>query len=203
MPQPEIKLQNLAAQTDEIFTDSRAAIKVANRTLREIIAAAAVVLADALAAGGKILICGNGGSAADSIHFSAELLNKFAKVRLPLAAISLTTDMATLTSISNDESYDMVFAKQITALAGREDVLVAITTSGNSPNIMRAVQAAQAKNIKCIVMNGKDGGELNSIIKSQDINIIVPSNSTARIQEIHGIIIHIFCQLIDYQLFGE
>ena len=209
MPTPT-KL-SASARVDALWSDSIASIEAARRELTERVAEAATVLADALGNNdgnnsennGKILICGNGGSASDSLHFSSELVNKFHRVRRPLAAISLAADVATLTSIANDESYDAVFAKQVEALGRRDDILVAITSSGNSPNILQAVRAAHAQDIRCIALNGKDGGALSPLLNADDIDIVVPGHSTARVQEIHGIIIHAFCELIDHQLFGD
>ncbi len=192
-----------AVRVDELFADGIRTLEAARRELTEAVAAAATVLAEALENHGKILICGNGGSASDSLHFSSELLNKFARARRPLAAISLAADIATLTSVANDESYDAVFAKQVEALARRGDVLVVITSSGNSPSILRAVRAAQAADIRCIALNGKGGGALSPLLGERDLDLIAPGQSTARIQEIHGIIIHAFCELIDHHLFGE
>ncbi len=196
---------NPAARVDALFADSIRSIETARRELGEVVAEAALALADTLENGGKILICGNGGSASDSLHFSSELVNKFHRVRRPLAAISLATDVSTLTSIANDESYDAVFAKQVEALGRRGDVLVVITSSGNSPNLIQAVRAAQANDIRCIALNGQGGGALSPLLsgRGRDIDIVVAARSTARVQEIHAIIIHAFCELIDHQLFGE
>ena len=203
MPAPTPTKLSASARVDALWSDSIASIEAARRELTERVAEAATVLADALANNGKILICGNGGSASDSLHFSSELVNKFHRVRRPLAAISLAADVATLTSIANDESYDAVFAKQVEALGRHDDILVAITSSGNSPNILQAVRAAHARGIRCIALNGKDGGALSPLLNARDIDIVVPGHSTARVQEIHGIIIHAFCELIDHQLFGD
>jgi len=213
----------LAGRVDAMWDDAARALESA-RALSEQVAAAAQAMARTLDRGGKILVCGNGGSAADGLHFSGELLNKFRRVRRPLAAVCLAADVSTITSIANDESYDMVFAKQVEALGRRGDVLVVITTSGNSPNIMRAAAAARTAGLTCIALNGKDGGALSKMLRDggdgdgddgdgdhgdgdgnrgRDIDIIAPGDSTARIQEIHAIIIHAFCELIDLQLFGE
>jgi len=213
----------LTGRVDAMWDDAARALESA-RALSEQVAAAAQAMARALDGGGKILVCGNGGSAADGLHFSGELLNKFRRVRRPLAAVCLAADVSTITSIANDESYDMVFAKQVEALGRRGDVLVVITTSGNSPNIMRAAAAARTAGLTCIALNGKDGGALSKMLRDggdgdgddgdgdrgdgdgnrgRDIDIIAPGDSTARIQEIHAIIIHAFCELIDLQLFGE
>ena len=193
----------LSERVDALVSDSIRSLEAARRELPEVVAAAATVLAEALENNGKILICGNGGSASDSQHFSAELLNKFHRIRRPLAAISLAADVSTLTSIANDDSYDAVFAKQVEALGQPGDVLVVITSSGNSPNILEAVRAARGKNIRCIALNGQGGGALSPALSGRDIDIVAPADSTARVQEIHAIIIHAFCELIDYQLFGE
>ena len=193
----------LSARVDALFTESIQSIEAARSNLTHIVADAASRIAAALQGNAKILICGNGGSASDSLHFSSELLNKFERVRRPLAAISLVADVSTLTSISNDECYDEVFSKQLAALANPGDILVVITTSGNSPSILRAVETAQRIGVCCIALNGKGGGKLSPMMSGQDIDIVVPGNSTARVQEVHGIIIHAFCELIDHQLFGE
>lgn len=191
-----------SARVDALWSDSIASIEAARRELTDSVAAAATVLAEALANNGKILICGNGGSASDSLHFSSELVNKFHRVRRPLAAISLAADVSTMTSIANDEGYDAVFARQVEALGRPDDILVVITSSGNSPSILQAVRAAQARDLRCIALNGKGGGALSPILNAHDIDIVAPGHSTARVQEIHGIIIHAFCELIDHQLFG-
>jgi D-sedoheptulose 7-phosphate isomerase len=167
------------------------------------IVAAAQLMTDALYQDHKILSCGNGGSAADSQHFSAEMLNRFEAERPGLATLTLTTDSSTLTSIANDYSYDDVFAKQVMALGQPRDVLFVITTSGNSVNILRAVEAAHERDMPCVALNGKDGGELANLLENDDVNILVPGPSTARIQEVHGIVIHCICDLIDRQLLGQ
>ena len=191
-----------SSQVDALFTDSINAIQTAQQQLCTQVSEASILMAEAIKAGNKIMVCGNGGSACDSQHFSGELLNKFERIRRPLAAISLAADISTITSIANDESYDQVFSKQVEALAMSGDVLVVITTSGNSPSIVKAVKAAQQLDVKSIALNGKSGGKLTTLISDNDINIVVDSNSTARVQEVHGIIIHAFCELIDHQLFG-
>ncbi len=173
------------------------------RHLAPKVVAAAQMMSECMDQGGKILTCGNGGSAADSLHFSGELLNKFYIERRPLAAISLAADTSTLTSIGNDESFDMIFSKQVQALGKSEDILVPITTSGNSPSILRAAEAAIDLGMRVVSLNGRDGGRLSGLLGDHDIDIVIRHEKTARIQELHGIIIHAFCQLIDQQLFGE
>ncbi|MBF0265734.1 MAG: phosphoheptose isomerase [Gammaproteobacteria bacterium] len=150
----------------------------------------------------KILICGNGGSASDSQHFASELTNRFETERPALPAIALTTDASALTSIANDYDFVEVFSRQIQAIGQKEDVLVGITTSGNSKNIIQAVKTAHQKQISCIILTGNGGGEIESLLSGEDHCIIVPSDITARIQETHILIIHCLCSLIDHQLFG-
>ena len=163
----------------------------------------AVVMINALLSDRKILACGNGGSAADAQHFSSELLNRFETERPGLPAIALTTDSSTLTSIANDHHFGDIFSRQILALGQTGDVLLAISTSGNSANIIRAVEAAHERGMICVAMNGREGGDLATVLHEQDVNICVPGHSTARIQEIHLMIIHNLCDLIDYQLLGQ
>ncbi|MFT5843901.1 MAG: D-sedoheptulose 7-phosphate isomerase, partial [Pseudohongiellaceae bacterium] len=151
---------------------------------------------------GKILSCGNGGSAGDAQHFSAELLNRFEKERPGLPAMALTTDSSTLTAIANDYSYEEIFSKQVSALGQAGDVLLAISTSGNSANVAAAMKAAQEREMLTVVLSGNDGGTMAGLLGEQDIEIRVPSNRTARIQEVHLVVIHCLCDFIDTQLFG-
>ncbi len=167
------------------------------------IAAAAQAITRCLLDEGKILACGNGGSAADSQHFSSEMLNRFEMERPGLPAIALTTDSSTLTSVSNDYEFTEVFAKQIRALGRPGDVLMAISTSGRSPNLRRAVDAAHDRSMRVIALTGRDGGDVASSLAEEDIEIRVPANSTARIQEVHILIIHCLCDLVDHQLLKQ
>lgn len=177
--------------------------KVAASTmLPGIIAEAANYLVTCLINNNKILTCGNGGSACDATHFSSELLNRYQKERPSLPAIALTTDVPTITAISNDYDYSEIFAKQIRALGQDDDVLIVISTSGNSANILKAVTTAHDRHMKIIALTGKDGGQLAEILHTDDLEIRVPSDVTAHIQETHLVIIHILCDLIDQQLFG-
>jgi phosphoheptose isomerase len=153
--------------------------------------------------GNKILSCGNGGSACDALHFSGEMLNRFKHERPSLPAIALTADISTITSIANDSSYNEIFAKQIRALGQPGDILLAISTSGNSANILNAIKAAHDRGVNVIAMTGYDGGKIPSILQENDIEIRVPAYETARIQETHLLVIHCMCDVVDYQLFGH
>lgn len=166
------------------------------------IAQAGEQMVQCLLAGHKILACGNGGSAADSQHFAAEMLNRFEIERPSLPAIALTTDTSTLTSIANDYSYTEIFAKQIRALGQAGDVLLAISTSGNSANVQQAILAAHDRGMSVVALTGREGGAIATLLQTDDVEIRVPVHSTARIQETHLLIIHCLCDLIDQQLFG-
>jgi D-sedoheptulose 7-phosphate isomerase len=193
----------LVARVRNHFQQSIATARDAMETLSPRIAAAAQRMGQALLADRKILACGNGGSAADAQHFSAELLNRFERERPGLPGIALTTDTSTITSIANDYHFDEIFAKQVRALGQAGDVLLGITTSGNSPNVLRAFDAAHERNMICIALTGRDGGKVPSLLNDEDIHICVAATSTARIQEVHGLVIHCLCDLIDYQLLGQ
>ena len=185
------------------FAESVEAKQVAAEQTAESIAAAGQLMSDALLDDGKILSCGNGGSAADSQHFSAELLNRFEMERPGLPAMALTTDSSTLTSISNDYAYEEIFSKQVRALGKTEDVLLGISTSGNSENVNRAIVAAHERGMKVVALTGRDGGRTAGILQPDDIEIRVPATRTARIQEVHLVVIHCLCDLIDTTLLGE
>lgn len=200
---PAADAATLAARVTQNFRDSIKTTEAAIEPLTPQITAAGAVMLKALLSDRKILVCGNGGSAADAQHFSAELLNRFERERPGLPAIALTTDASTLTSIANDYNFDDVFAKQVRALGQAGDVLLGITTSGNSPNVIRAVHAAHEREMICVALNGRSGGELTTLLLDADVNICVAGPTTARIQEVHGIVIHCLCDLIDYQLLGE
>ena len=165
------------------------------------IESAALMMVEALIRGNKILCCGNGGSAGDSQHFSSELLNRYERDRPSLPAIALTTDTSTITSIANDYSYDEVFSKQIRALGQAGDVLLAISTSGNSRNVINAMEAALSRDMTIVALTGTDGGEMAGFLSENDVEIRVPSNRTARIQEVHLLVIHNLCESIDDSLF--
>jgi len=185
------------------FADHQQASQEALANLGELIELAARRIAQCLLSDGKILCCGNGGSAAQAQHFSSEMLNRYERERPCLPAIALTTDSSALTSIANDYHFDEVFAKPIRALGHGQDMLLVYSTSGNSPNILSAVVAAHDRDMTVIALTGRDGGALASLLRDSDVEIRVPSQTTARVQEIHLIITHCLCDLVDHQLFGE
>jgi len=194
---------DLISRINHNFQESINTKQMAAETLAEPIARAAQSMTQCLLNGGKILSCGNGGSAGDAQHFSSEMLNRFEMERPGLPAMALTTDSSTLTSIANDYSYDQIFSKQITALGQSGDILLAISTSGNSGNVNRAAQAAHERGMLVIALTGKQGGELTDLLALEDVEIRVPADSTARIQEVHLLVIHCLCDLIDHQLLGQ
>lgn len=184
------------------FDDSVRVKQQSREALAAPIAGAIDTMTQALLANGKILACGNGGSAADSQHFAAELVNRFEMERPPLAAIALTTDSSTLTSIANDYDYVQVFSKQVQALGQPGDVLLAISTSGNSPNVIEAIHAAHERDMRVVALTGKGGGKMTETLAPDDIHICVPSDRTARIQEVHLVVLHCLCDGIDCLLLG-
>jgi len=192
----------LADRIGQHFQDSIAVKQQSLEVLIEPIHRAGEAMVNSLLNNGKILSCGNGGSAGDAQHFSAELLNRFEKERPGLPAMALTTDSSTLTAIANDYSYEEIFSKQVSALGQAGDVLLAISTSGNSANVAAAMKAAQERKMLTVVLSGNDGGLMTGLLGDQDIEIRVPSNRTARIQEVHLVVIHCLCDFIDTQLFG-
>ena len=188
---------------NEHFAESVATKQAAAKVLAPAIARAGQLMAQSLLDDGKILSCGNGGSAADAQHFSAEMLNRFEMERPGLPAIALTTDSSTLTSISNDYAYEEIFAKQISALGRGSDVLLAISTSGNSENVNRAIAAAHERALKVVALSGRDGGRMAGLLSDADVEIRVPAERTARIQEVHLVVLHCLCDLIDRTMLGE
>ena len=201
--QPAPDANALIGRVKNNFQESILTTRNCMDDLAPFIAQAATHMIQALLTDRKVLVCGNGGSAADAQHFSAELLNRFERERPGLPAISLTTDTSTITAIGNDYHFDDIFSKQVRALGQSGDVLLGITSSGNSRNVIRAVEAAHERDMICVILNGRDGGGIVSVLSGNDVNICVPGSSTARIQEVHGIVIHCLCDLIDYQLLGQ
>lgn len=181
----------------ELFDDSIRTKERARELLPEAISRAASVMIECLEAGGKVLSCGNGGSAADSQHFSSELVNRFEKDRRALPAVALTTDSSNITSIANDFEYERIFSRQVEALGNEGDVLLAISTSGNSGNVISAIQVAHERGMNVIAFTGRDGGRMATLLGDDDVELRVPAQSTARIQEVHLLLIHALCDLID------
>jgi D-sedoheptulose 7-phosphate isomerase len=192
----------LIARVGAHFAESARLKTEAAPVLGAPIAQAGLMLAQALKSGAKALACGNGGSAADAQHFAAELVNRFEAERPPLAAVALTTDSSNLTSIANDYAWEQVFAKQLRALGRRGDVLLAISTSGNSKNVLEALHAAHELGVRVIALTGNGGGKMAAMLKADDVHICVPHKQTARIQEVHLLALHCLCDAIDFQLFG-
>ncbi|MDP1573672.1 MAG: phosphoheptose isomerase [Coxiellaceae bacterium] len=191
----------LSSHVKTIFNDSIQTLITTADTISETVAKGGEIIVDALLNNHKILACGNGGSAADAQHFSAEMLNRFECERPSLPAIALTTDTSTITSIGNDYHFNEIFSKQIKALGQAGDILIALSTSGTSKNIVEAIVAAHHRKMRVIALTGKNGGDIPPLLNASDIEIRIPSESTARIQEAHGIVIHCLCDIIDRQLF--
>ncbi|MBP9741954.1 MAG: phosphoheptose isomerase [Burkholderiales bacterium] len=193
---------NITQLIEENFTQSIAAKQKAAQTILPTICRAANMLTSAFKTGNKILICGNGGSAADSQHFAAEFTGRYEMERTPLPAIALTTDTSALTAIANDYSFEVIFSKQVEALGQSGDILLGISTSGNSANVIKAIEAAHLKGMQVIALTGKNGGKIDKMLNQpQDVNICVPLERTARIQEVHLLVLHTLCDVVDNVLF--
>lgn len=193
---------NRAALIARLFEDSARANTATLDTMQDRLVHAADRFIDCLERGHKILSCGNGGSAGDAQHFSSELINRFERERRALPAIALTTESSTLTAIANDYDYDRLFVRQIEALGARGDILLAISTSGNSENVCRAVTAAQDQGMIVVAFTGKNGGRLAGLLNDTDCELRAAADSTARIQEMHLLFIHCLCRLIEDHLLG-
>ena len=185
------------------FLESAELKKQAAEVLADPIGNAADLMFSVLTQGNKILACGNGGSAADCQHFAAELVGRFEKERLPLPAMALTTDSSIMTAVGNDYSFRDVFTKQVQAFGQPGDLLLAISTSGNSANVMDAIEAAHDREMAVVALTGKGGGAIGQMLTENDVHICVPHDRTARIQEVHLLVIHCICDGIDAALFGE
>ena len=198
----EYAAMDLISRISENFSESAHLKLQSMDALAGPIAAAAERMVQCLKTDGKILACGNGGSAADAQHFASELLNRFEVERPALAALALTTDSSTLTSIANDYDFDQVFAKQVRGLGHAKDMLLAISTSGNSRNVLAAIEAAHECDMGVVALTGCNGGKMAAMLRPEDINICVPATSTARIQEVHLLALHCLCDAIDCLLLG-
>lgn len=193
----------LESRIEQHFIDSADLKYQAAPILSKPIAEAITAIVASLTSGGKVLACGNGGSAADAQHFSAEFVGRFERERPELAAIALTTDTSILTAVGNDYSFDAVFSRQVRALGQPGDVLIAISTSGNSSNIMAAVDAAHARDMVVIGLSGRDGGKMGKMLRETDVHICVPHPRTARVQEVHILALHCICDGVDAVLMGD
>jgi D-sedoheptulose 7-phosphate isomerase len=196
-------IMDTVTRVAELFNDSIEIKQRAAEVLCAVVAEVAEALIKCLVEGHKVLVCGNGGSAADAQHFAAEMLNRFEAERQGLPAIALTTDSSTLTSIANDYQFSDVFARQVRALGQSGDVLLCITTSGGSANILSAIEAAHDRDMPVVLLSGRDGGAAAVALAQGDLEIRVPSGSTARTQEVHILVLHCLCDLIDRSLLGE
>ena len=193
---------NLTNRILKHFDDSIQTKLQARDALAQPIAEAAQALVTCLMNDGKVLACGNGGSAADAQHFAAELINRFEIERPALAAIALTTDSSVITSISNDYDFSQIFSRQVRGLGMADDVLIAISTSGNSINVVEAIHAAHERDMRVIALTGREGGTIGELLEENDFHLCVHAESTARIQEVHLLILHCLCDLIDHLLLG-
>jgi D-sedoheptulose 7-phosphate isomerase len=193
----------LEQRIQQHFIDSADLKYQSAQALSKPIAAAVQAILASVTSGGKVLACGNGGSAADAQHFAAEFVGRFERERPELGAIALTTDTSILTAIANDYDFNQVFSRQVRALGSSGDVLLAITTSGNSANVLAAVEAARAKEMTVIALTGHGGGKMNELLTETDVHICVPHERTARIQEVHILALHCLCDAVDLQLLGE
>jgi D-sedoheptulose 7-phosphate isomerase len=193
----------LEQRIQQQFFDSADLKYAAAESLARPIADGVRALVDCITAGGKVLACGNGGSAGDAQHFAAEFVGRFERERPGLAAIALTTDSSILTAIGNDYDFNSIFSKQVQALGAPGDVLLAISTSGNSGNVLAAITAAQAREMTVVALTGRNGGQVREALTEADVHICVPHERTARIQEVHLLVVHCLCDAVDLQLLGE
>jgi len=193
----------LEQRIQQHFVESADLKYQAAQTLTRPIADAIQAVLACVTSGGKVLACGNGGSAADAQHFSAEFVGRFERERPELGAIALTTDSSILTAIANDYAYEQIFAKQVRALGQSGDVLLALSTSGNSANVLAAIEAAHARDMVVVALTGRGGGRMGTVLRETDVHVCVPHDRTARIQEVHILILHCICDGVDAQLLGD
>ena len=193
----------LEQRIEQQFIDSADLKYQSAQTLSKPIAAAVGALLMCVTGGGKVMACGNGGSAADAQHFAAEFVGRFERERPELGAIALSTDSSILTAIANDYHFDQIFSKQVRALGQPGDVLLAISTSGNSHNVLAAIEAAHERDLIVVALTGKGGGKIAQVLRETDVHVCVPHDRTARIQEVHLLVLHCLCDGVDSQLLGE
>ena len=193
----------LEQRIEQQFIDSADLKYQSAQTLSKPIAAAVGALLMCVTGGGKVMACGNGGSAADAQHFAAEFVGRFERERPELGAIALSTDSSILTAIANDYHFDQIFSKQVRALGQPGDVLLAISTSGNSRNVLAAIEAAHERDLIVLALTGKGGGKIAQVLRETDVHVCVPHERTARIQEVHLLVLHCLCDGVDSQLLGE
>jgi D-sedoheptulose 7-phosphate isomerase len=193
----------LEQRIQQHFIDSADLKYQAAQSLSKPIAAAVQAVLACVTSGGKVLACGNGGSAADAQHFSAEFIGRFERERPELGAIALTTDSSILTAIANDYDFTRVFSKQVRGLGQAGDVLLALSTSGNSANILAAIEAAHEREMTVVALTGRGGGKITTLLRETDVHVCVPHDRTARIQEVHLLVLHCICDGVDTQLLGE
>jgi len=193
----------LEQRIEQQFIDSADLKYQSAQSLSKPIAAAVQAILTSVTSGGKVLACGNGGSAADAQHFAAEFVGRFERERPELAAIALTTDSSILTALANDYAFELIFAKQVRALGGAGDVLLAISTSGHSPNVLAAIEAAHEREMIVVALTGKGGGTISQRLRETDVHVCVQHDRTARIQEVHLLVLHCICDGVDIQLLGD
>ena len=196
-------IDSLASRAKQHFVDSIAVKQDGAVLLPTEVAKAIALMSKCLHEGGKVMACGNGWSAADAQHFAAELMGRFERERRELAALALTTDTSILTAIGNDYSYEDVFSKQVRGIGRADDILIAISTSGNSKNVIKAIEAAKKIGIHIIALTGNGGGKMADLLNGQDLHLCVPASRTARIQETHLLLLHCLCDGVDHVLFDE
>ncbi len=193
----------LEQRIEQHFIDSADLKYQAAQVLSKPIVAAVQAILASVTSGGKVLACGNGGSAADAQHFAAEFVGRYERERPELAAIALTVDTSIITAIANDYNFDVIFSKQVRALGGAGDVLLALSTSGNSANVLAAIEAAHEREMTVVALTGRSGGKIAGVLRETDVHICVPHERTARIQEVHLLVLHCICDGVDAQLLGD